>query len=95
LLPEPSDPAPISSLVEPFNKYIEENADKEPLEEARTAVGMLSPEQVENTLQNENSSELEHITPLYEKALPRVNKAWIPTMAKADMVQQLALNNST
>jgi hypothetical protein len=95
MLPEPSDPAPISSLVEPFNKYIAENADEEPLEEARTAVGMLSPEQVENTLQNENSSELEHITPLYEKALPRVNKAWIPTMAKADIVQQLALNNTT
>ena len=94
MLPEPSDPAPISSLVEPFNKYIAENADEEPLEEARTAVGMLSPEQVENSLQNENSSEMDHITPLYEKALPHVNKAWIPTMAKADMVQQLALNNS-
>ena len=89
LLPEPSDPAPISSLVEPFNKYIEENAEDDPLEEARSAVGMLSPEQVEKSLADVESPELEHITPLYEKALPRVGKAWIPIMVRADMLKNL------
>ena len=89
LIPEPSDPAPISSLVEPFNKYIEENAEDDPLEEARSAVGMLSPEQVEKSLADVESPELEHITPLYEKALPRVGKAWIPIMVRADMLKNL------
>ena len=89
LLPAPSDPAPISSLVEPFNKYIEENAEDDPLEEARSAVGMLSPEQVEKSLADVESPELEHITPLYEKALPRVGKAWIPIMVRADMLKNL------
>ena len=89
LIPEPSDPAPISSLVEPFNKYIEENAEDDPLDEARNAVGMLSPEQVEKSLADVESPELEHITPLYEKALPRVGKAWIPIMVRADMLKNL------
>jgi hypothetical protein len=89
LLPEPTDPAPISTVVEPFNRYIEDNADDEPLEDARSAVGMLSPEQVEDSLNNLNSPHLDHVTPLYQKALPLVNKAWIPIMVRADMLKTL------
>jgi hypothetical protein len=50
---------------------------------------MLSPEQVEKSLADVESPELEHITPLYEKALPRVGKAWIPIMVRADMLKNL------
>ena len=90
LLPE-ADPAPIQSLVEPFNKYIAENADPEELEEARNAVGMMSKEDIDVALNDDmNTTEpLMRVTPMYKKALPRVGKAWIPVMVRADMLRTL------
>jgi hypothetical protein len=88
LLPTP-DPAPVSSLTEPFNRYIEENAEEDPLEEGRAAIGMLSPDDVNESLNDLDSTKLDHITPLYEKALPRVGPAWIPIMVRADMLKTL------
>jgi hypothetical protein len=90
LLPE-ADPAPINSLVEPFNKYIAENADPEDLEEARNAVGMMSKDDIETALNDDmnNTEPLNRVTPMYTKALPRVGKAWIPIMVRADMLRML------
>ena len=88
LLPEP-DEAPISSLVEPFNKYIDENADPEDLQEARTAVKMMSPEDSEAALKEEDDEPIRRLTPYYAKALPRVGHAWIPIMVRADMLRTL------
>ena len=88
LLPEP-DEAPISSLVDPFNEYIDENADPEDLEEARTAVKMMSPEDSEAALKEEDDEPIRRLTPYYAKALPRVGHAWIPIMVRADMLRTL------
>ena len=62
--------------------------DPERLEEARTAVGLLSPEEVNESLE-EDSEAMDRITPLYQKALPRVGEAWVPIMVRADMLRTL------
>ena len=88
MLPEP-DEAPMSSLVHPFNEYIDEHADPEELEEARTAVKMMSPEDSEAALNEQDDEPIRRLTPYYSKALPRVGHAWIPIMVRADMLRTL------
>ena len=89
LLPEP-DPAPINSLVEPFNRYIEENADPEHIEEARNTVRTMAPDDVEMALNHDHDDEpLKSVIPIYKKALPRVGESWIPIMVRADMLKTL------
>jgi hypothetical protein len=98
LLPPP-EPAPISSLATPFQNYINNEADPEALEEARDALGMVPPEDIEDYINNaeyENetngNSVSERVAPMYQTALPRVKPEWVSIMIRADILQQLLQN---
>ena len=98
LLPPP-EPAPISSLATPFQNYINNEADPEALEEARDALGMVPPEDIEDYInndeyENENNgnSVSERVAPMYQTALPRVKPEWVSIMIRADILQQLLQN---
>ncbi len=47
MLPKP-EPSPMEELQEPFHRYMDEFGDQDILEEARTTIGMMSPEDAEN-----------------------------------------------
>jgi len=98
LLPPP-EPAPISSLATPFQNYINNEADPEALEEARDSLGMVSPEEIEDYINNnEYENEMngnavsQRVAPMYQTALPRVKPEWVPIMIRADILQQLLQN---
>ena len=98
LLPPP-EPAPISSLATPFQNYINNEADPEALEEARDSLGMVSPEEIEDYINNdEYENEMngnavsQRVAPMYQTALPRVKPEWVSIMIRADILQQLLQN---
>ena len=88
LLPPP-DVAPISSLTIPFQNYLNEEGDPDALEEARDTLGMISPDEIEDFMINDNSEVTQRVTPMYTAALPKVKPEWIPIMIRADILQQL------
>ena len=102
LLPPPSEslgPAPLSSLATPFQNYINNEADPEALEEARDALGMIPPEEVEDYINNDESENeaqgnavSQRVTPMYQSALPGVKPEWVTIMIRADILQQLLQN---
>ena len=98
LLPPP-EPAPLSSLATPFQNYINNEADPEALEEARDALGMVPPEEIDNYINNteyenevQGNSVSQRVTPMYQSALPRVKPEWVTIMIRADILQQLLQN---
>ena len=98
LLPPP-EPAPLSSLATPFQNYINNEADPEALEEARDALGMVPPEEIDNFINNteyenevQGNSVSQRVTPMYQSALPRVKPEWVTIMIRADILQQLLQN---
>ena len=100
LLPPP-EPAPISSLATPFQNYINNEADPEALEEARDSLGMVSPEEIEDYINNdEYENEMngnavsQRVAPMYQTALPRVKPEWVSIMIRADILQQLLQNKN-
>jgi hypothetical protein len=102
LLPPPSEslgPAPLSSLATPFQNYINNEADPEALEEARDALGMIPPEEVEDYINNDEfenemngNAVSQRVTPMYQSALPGVKPEWVTIMIRADILQQLLQN---
>jgi len=84
LLPEP-DESPVQNFKEPFHEYIESFGDQELLEEARSTIGLMPPEQSEEIFLDD----YHHVNSLYEKALPEINKDWIPIFVRADMLRLL------
>jgi hypothetical protein len=84
LLPEP-DEAPIHKFKEPFHEYMDQFADQETLEEARDTIGLMNPQEAEDLFVNDNS----RINSLYEKALPEINRDWVPIFIRADMLRML------
>jgi len=87
LLPTP-EPAPIHDLVEPFHRYIDENAHEHHIQEARDALGLLSHDELE-ALMNKRGENMDRILPLYKKALPNLKDDWIPIMIRADVLKTL------
>jgi len=87
MLPKP-EPAPVTRLTEPIHRYIDDFAEEDPLEEARDAVGLLSPKDVDDVYQNDKGT-MDRIAPLYSKALPGTKDEWIPIMVRADMLRTI------
>jgi hypothetical protein len=84
LLPEP-DESPVQNFKEPFHEYIDSFGDQELLEEARSTIGLMSPEKSQEIFIDDDH----HVNSLYEKALPQVSKDWIPIFVRADMLRLL------
>jgi hypothetical protein len=89
ILPPPPK-SPIIETAEPLAKYIEENADNEALTEARSAVDLLAPDDIEELMRSDTeTSPMSRIKPYYEKALPGVGTPWVPIMVRADVLSRL------
>jgi len=94
ILPPPPI-SPIIETVEPFTKYIEENADNESLNDARTAVDLMPPGDIEELMRSDSkTSPMSRITPYYEKALPGVGTPWVPIMVRADVLSRVLKNRT-
>jgi hypothetical protein len=65
---------------------MDEFGDQETLEEARTTIGMMRPEDAENLFHDDDSE----INSLYEKALPDVDDRLIPIFIRADILRLLS-----
>jgi hypothetical protein len=85
LLPEPEEPE-IHVLTEPMNRYIDEFADEDLVEEARNAVDLLSPDDMESLFND--GEPMSRIVPQYALALPQTKEEWIPVMVKADILRR-------
>ena len=85
LLPEPEEPE-INVLTEPMNRYIDEFADEDLVEEARNAVDLLSPDDMESLFND--GEPMSRIVPYYAMALPQTKEEWIPVMVKADILRR-------
>ena len=91
LLPEP-EPAPIYSITEPMHRYIDENADKDTLEEAHNVIDRMNSDEVNDVFTN-NDGNINKLNSIYKKALPEVSDEWIPNMVRADVLRNVANKN--
>jgi hypothetical protein len=91
LLPEP-EPAPIHSITEPMHRYIDENADKDTLEEAHNVIDRMNSDEVDDVFTNDDGS-INKLNSIYKKALPEVSDKWIPNMVRADVLRNVAKKN--
>ena len=83
----PGEP-PVHSVVTVFQEYVDENADPEILEEARNTVGLLSPQDADEAMEK-HTDWFEDIVSLYGNAMKSLDPAWVPVMARADMLRVL------
>ena len=91
----PPPRSPIIETVEPFTKYIDENADNETLNEARGAVDLLAPDDLEELMRSDaDTSPMSRIKPYYEKALPGIGTPWVPIMVRADILSRVLKNRT-
>jgi chromosome segregation ATPase len=91
ILPKPGRP-PIAHTLEPFTRYIDENAEEDPesIEEARDATDLLGPEEVDEMLESDGDTPaMERVKPYYKKALPNLKEEWLPVMIRADIVSRI------
>ena len=91
ILPTPGRP-PIAHTLEPFTRYIDENAEEDPesIEEARDATDLLGPEEVDEMLESDGETPaMERVKPYYKKALPNLKEEWLPVMIRADIVSRI------
>lgn len=89
ILPKPGPP-PVLEILNPIIYFLTKHANQDKLEEARAAIGLLSPEDLD-MLMNPNdysSSITQRIHGLYEKALPQARLFWIPTIVRADILSE-------
>ena len=97
ILPKPPK-EPILNAIEPFQRYIEENSeDPEALTEAREAVDMLPPNELDELMKPSvvtDSAPMSRIKPYYEKALPGIGTPWVPIMVRADVLSRLLKDRS-
>jgi hypothetical protein len=85
MLPPP-EPSPVQELQEPFHRYMDEFGDQDVLEEARTTIGMMRPEDAENLFHED----LPEINSMYERAMPDVDDRLIPIFIRADILRLLS-----
>jgi len=90
VVPEPGS-APVTHTLEPFTRYVDEQSeDPESIKEAREAVEMLAPDDLDTIMDSDNESPaMSRIKPHYQKALPKVNEEWLPVMIRADIVSKV------
>ena len=82
------DSAPVEELRKPFKRYIKENANPSMLEEAREAVGLMSPAEIEECFMG--GPAFTRIVSLYMSAFQRVsNMNWLFPMILSDLVETL------
>lgn len=88
MLPGPGE-APALELVATFKRYIDENADEDPINDARDAVGMLSHEDLDEIMNGDSmqsdDDKLQYIIEQYREALPEISDKWLPVVVKADI----------
>jgi hypothetical protein len=85
----PPPPAPLFEMPQPFLEYIEEEADHEALEEARMALAMISPQELQLYLAGSPSRQVESVLGLYEAALPDLNEHWLPLVFRSEVYTTL------
>ena len=88
-MPYPGSP-PIFKIVNYLTHFLNTHANEQNLKEAREAVGLLSPQDIENLINSKDYSfsTTQYIHSLYEKALPNLRLYWIPTIVKADILSE-------
>jgi hypothetical protein len=87
LFPEPSSP-PLYNIVEPFDRYINENADPKLLEEADEYSKLMSPVEIKEVFFS-NGPALNRLLPFYKLALPKVSSEWMPNIIRAHLMRIL------
>jgi predicted nucleic acid-binding Zn-ribbon protein len=91
IVPKPGK-SPLAHTLEPFSRYIDENEvnDPESINEAREALEMLSPEEVDEMIESDTETPaMERVKPYYGKALPKLKEEWLPVMIRADIVSRV------
>ena len=90
VLPHPGSP-PVLETAEPLLRYVNEHADKDKLEDARNAVGLLKPDELHGLMADDLKVKptIYRIQELYEDALPTLKPEWIPAVVKADVLSQI------
>ena len=84
----PLEAAPVEELKKPMKRYISKNADPDALEEARSAVGLLSPAELEECFHG-SSSTADRIMGLYSAAIGNLNTEWLYPLMLLDIVEIL------
>ena len=84
----PLETAPVEELKEPMKRYISKNADPDALEEVRTAVGLLSPAELEECFHG-SSSTADRIMSLYSAAIGNLNTEWLYPLMLSDIIETL------
>ena len=91
IVPKPGK-SPLAHTLEPFSRYIDENEinDPESINEAREALEMLSPEEIDEMIESDTETPaMERVKPYYGKALPKLKEEWLPVMIRADIVSRV------
>jgi lysyl-tRNA synthetase class I len=91
IVPKPGK-SPLAHTLEPFSRYIDENEvnDPESINEAREALEMLSPEELDEMIESDvDTAAMERVKPYYGKALPKLKEEWLPVMIRADIVSRV------
>jgi len=91
LLPEP-ETAPIYSITEPMHRYIDENADKDTLEQAHNVIDKMNSDELDDIF-TRNDGNINTLNSIYKKAMPEVNDKWIPNMVRADVLRNVVKKN--
>ena len=84
MLPEPDSP-PIEELQDSFHRYMDMYGEQDMLEEARSTVGIMRPEEAEDLFHNDRPE----INAMYQEALPDIDKDIIPIFVRADLLRML------
>ena len=84
MLPEPDGP-PIQELQEAFHRYMDMYGEQDMLEEARSTVGIMRPEEAEDLFHNDRPE----INLMYQAALPDIDSEMIPLFVRADLLRML------
>jgi hypothetical protein len=84
MLPEPDGP-PIQELQDPFHRYMDMYGEQDMLEEARSTIGIMRPEEAEDLFHNDRPE----INVMYQAALPDIDSEMIPLFVRADLLRML------
>ena len=84
MLPEPDSP-PIEELQDSFHRYMDMYGEQDMLEEVRSTIGIMRPEEAEDLFHNDRPE----INAMYQEALPDIDKDIIPIFVRADLLRML------
>jgi hypothetical protein len=81
------DESPLFKMAEPFQQYIDENADPAVLEELTARINSMNQDEIDDVFSHDLGSMLS-LVPLYKKALPNARYEWIPILVRADILRK-------